>query len=211
MPIRVLIADDHAIVRKGVIQIFSEEPDMVLVAEADSGTGAIDLARNHTADIFILDLNMPGPGGLAVLGHLRAEHPSLPILVLTMHDEEQYGVRILKAGAAGFLAKNSAPDKLVEAIRHIVSGRRYVSASLAEALLEHMESPAPDALHEGLSDREFQVFQELARGNTPSGIAEKLSLSVKTISTYRSRVLAKLNLSSNAEIVRYALEHDIIK
>ena len=128
-----------------------------------------------------------------------------------MHDEEQYGVRILKAGAAGFLAKNSAPDKLVEAIRHIVSGRRYVSASLAEALLEHMESPGPDQPHEALSDREFQVFQELARGNTPSGIAEKLSLSVKTISTYRSRVLAKLNLSSNAEIVRYALEHDIIK
>ena len=211
MPIRVLIADDHAIVRKGVIQIFSEEPDMVLVAEADTGTGAIDLARQHDADIFILDLNMPGPGGLAVLGQLRSEHPDLPILVLTMHDEEQYGVRMLKAGAAGFLAKNSAPDKLVEAIRHIVSGRRYVSAQLAEALLEHMESETPEAPHESLSDREFQVFQELARGNTPSGIAEKLSLSVKTISTYRSRVLAKLNLSSNAEIVRYALENGIIE
>ncbi|MBO6573930.1 MAG: response regulator transcription factor [Rhodothermales bacterium] len=210
MPIRVLIADDHAIVRRGVIQIFSEEPDMVLVGEADTGNGAIDLAREHEADIFILDLNMPGPGGLAVLSQLRAEHPKLPILVLTMHDEEQYGVRILKAGAAGFLAKNSAPDKLVEAIRHIIRGRRYVSAALAEALLEHMESPAPEAPHESLSDREFQVFQELARGNTPSGIADKLSLSVKTISTYRSRVLAKLNLSSNAEIVRYALENDII-
>lgn len=211
MPIRVLIADDHAIVRKGVIQIFSEEPDIVLVAEADSGTAAIDLARNHEADIFILDLNMPGPGGLAVLGQLQAEHPKLPVLVLTMHDEEQYGVRILKAGAAGFLAKNAAPDKLVEAIRHIVGGRRYISAELAEALLEHMESPDPAAPHEALSDREFQVFQELARGNTPSGIADKLSLSVKTISTYRSRVLAKLGLSSNAEIVRYALENDIIQ
>ncbi len=211
MPIRVLIADDHAIVRKGVIQIFSEEPDIALVAEADSGTAAIDLARDHEADIFILDLNMPGPGGLAVLGQLRIEHPKLPVLVLTMHDEEQYGVRILKAGAAGFLAKNAAPDKLVEAIRHIVGGRRYISAELAEALLEHMESPDPGAPHEALSDREFQVFQELARGNTPSGIAEKLSLSVKTISTYRSRVLAKLSLSSNAEIVRYALENDIIQ
>lgn len=210
MPIRVLIADDHAIVRKGVIQIFSEEPDMVLVGEADSGDGAIDLAREKEADIFILDLNMPGPGGLAVLSQLRAEHPDLPILVLTMHDEEQYGVRILKSGAAGFLAKNAAPDSLVEAIRRIIGGRRYVSASLAEALLEHMESPTPEAPHEALSDREFQVFQELARGNTPSGIADKLSLSVKTISTYRSRVLAKLNLSSNAEIVRYALENDII-
>lgn len=211
MPIRVLIADDHAIVRRGVIQIFSEEPDIALVAEADSGTDAIDLARQHEADIFILDLNMPGPGGLAVLSQLKAEHPKLPVLVLTMHDEEQYGVRMLKAGAAGFLAKNSAPDKLVEAIRHIVQGRRYVSTQLAEALLEHMESENPESPHESLSDREFQVFQELARGNTPSGIAEKLSLSVKTISTYRSRALEKLNLSSNAEIVRYALENGLIE
>lgn len=183
---------------------------MVLVAEADSGTGAIDLARNHEADIFILDLNMPGPGGLAVLGQLKSEHPKLPVLVLTMHDEEQYGVRFLKAGAAGFLAKNAAPDKLVEAIRHIVGGRRYISPALAEALLEHMESPEPAPLHESLSDREFQVFQEIARGNTTSGIAEKLSLSAKTISTYRSRVLTKMNLSSNAELVRYALERGII-
>lgn len=183
---------------------------MVLVAEADSGNGAIDLARNHEADIFILDLNMPGPGGLAVLGQLKSEHPKLPVLVLTMHDEEQYGVRFLKAGAAGFLAKNAAPDKLVEAIRHVVGGRRYISPALAEALLEHMESPEPAPLHESLSDREFQVFQEIARGNTTSGIAEKLSLSAKTISTYRSRVLTKLNLTSNAELVRYALERGII-
>ncbi len=209
MPIRVLVADDHAIVRRGIVQILTQHPGIEVVGEAQDGAEMLNLAREKTADIAILDLNMPGPGGLAVLSQLRAEHPSLAVLVLSIHDEEQYGTRVIRSGAAGYLAKNAAPENLVDAVRRVAAGHRYISADLAEAMLRQLESNEQDP-HVTLSDREFQVFHELAIGRTVSEIADTLSLSVKTVSTYRSRVLEKLGLRTNADLARYAVAKGLV-
>jgi two-component system invasion response regulator UvrY len=206
--IRVIVADDHAVVRQGLKQIISETPDLSLVGEAASGGEALDLVRGLECDALVLDINMPGPGGLDILRELRALRPKLPILILSMHPEEQFAVRLLRSGADGYLNKESAPDELVNAIRKVATGGKYVSAALAEKLALDLQTGGGPP-HEALSDREFQVLRLIGQGKTASEIAALLSLSVKTVSTYRARILQKMDLSTNAELMRYALEHGL--
>lgn len=207
---KVLIADDHAVVRKGFAQIISETMDLEVTAEAESGDEVLDLVRDSELDVVVLDLNMPGKSGFETLKQLQAQHPDLPILVLSVHGEDQYAVRVLRAGASGYLPKESAPDDLVEAVRRVAEGRKYMSPAVAESLLDRMDADTEGPLHESLSDREFQVMRLLASGKRVSDIADMLSLSVKTISTYRSRVLDKMDMDSNADLTRYAIEHELI-
>jgi DNA-binding NarL/FixJ family response regulator len=209
--IEILIADDHAVVRKGLVQIVSETLDIKVAAEASNGEEALDLVREHDLDVVVLDLNMPGPTGLDVLKQLNAEYPDMPVLILSVHPEDQYALRVLRAGAAGYLTKDSAPNKLVEAIRKVADGGKYLSSAVAEQLLFQIDADADQPLHATLSDREFQVMRFLAEGMSVTEIAEKLSLGVKTISTYRARLLDKMQMSSNAELARYALENDLIQ
>jgi DNA-binding NarL/FixJ family response regulator len=208
--IRLLIADDHAVVRRGLKEILTAESDMVLVGEARSGPELLALARKERVDVVVLDITMPGRSGLEVLKELRQELPRVRILVLSMHPEDQYAVRALRAGAAGYLTKESAPDELVKAIRRIVAGGRYVSASLAEHLALGLSDDAERSPHERLSDREYQVLCLLASGKSVSDVAEDLALSVKTVSTYRARILEKMNLKNNAELTRYAIENHLV-
>jgi DNA-binding NarL/FixJ family response regulator len=208
--IRVLIADDHAIVRQGLKQILSEAPDISLAGEAANGQQALHQARTETVDVLVLDLTMPGRSGFDILQEIKHDLPHLPVLVMSVHDEEQFGVRLLKAGAAGYITKESAPDEMVKAIRKVVGGGKYISARLGEILGLRLDAAADQPLHETLSDREFQVMQMLGAGKTATGIAAALSLSVKTISTYRTRILDKLHLKNTAEIVSYAIRNHLI-
>ena len=208
---KILIADDHPIVRQGVKQILAEQPDVGAVGEAANSQEVLELVRKQDWDIAMLDISMPGRGGLDVLRELKEERPRLPVLVLSMHPEDQYGVRALKAGAAGYLTKESAPEKLVQAIRKILSGGKYISPTLAEKLAYAVERDRTKPLHEILSDREYQVLCMMASGKTVSEIAGELSLSVKTISTYRSRILEKMQMKSNAELTHYAVKKGLIE
>ena len=208
--INILIADDHAIVREGLKQILADMADMVVTGEAADGQEALRKARTEAWDVLVLDITMPGRTGFDILQALKQEHPDLPVLVLSMHAEEQFAVRALKAGAAGYLTKESAPDELVKAIRQVVAGRKYVSANLAELLALSLDSATDQPRHATLSDREFQVMRLLAVGMTATQIAEGLALSVKTISTYRTRILEKLDLKNTAEIIHYAIQHRLI-
>ncbi len=208
--IRVLIADDHAIVREGLKQILSDIPDMMVVDEAVDGEEALRKARSDTWDVLVLDLGMPGRSGFEILEHLKCERPQQPVLVLSMHAEEMYAVRVLKAGASGYLTKESTPLELVKAIRKVLSGGRYVSASLAETLALRLDDAAELPLHESLSPREFQVLCMMASGRTVSEIAGDLSLSAKTVSTYRARILDKLHLKNSAEAIRYAIDNQLV-
>ena len=207
--IRVLVADDHAVVRRGLRQMLAETGDVAVAAEAATAAEALDLVRAQAFDVVVLDLSLPGRGGLDLLGEIKALRPELAVLVLTMHPERQYAVRALKAGAAGYLTKETAPDLLVDALRRVAAGGRYVSPGLAEALADHVEKGREGAPHESLSDREFAVFRMLAAGRTVGQIAEELSLSVKTVSTYRTRLLEKMGLASNAELMQYAFRHKL--
>jgi DNA-binding NarL/FixJ family response regulator len=208
--IRILIADDHAIVRRGLKHIVSEQPDMTVAGEAENARQVLDLVRTDKWDVIVLDINMPGRSGLEVLKELRREHPKLPVLVLSVHPEDQYGVRVLKAGAAGYLTKDSAPDELVQAIRKVHRGGKYVSASLAEVLAFELETETDRPRHESLSDREYQVMTMIASGKTVGEIGEDLSLSVKTISTYRARVLGKMKMRTNAELTHYVIQNQLL-
>lgn len=208
--IRVLIADDHAVVRRGLSQIINETQGMEVVAEAIDGGEVIDRTRDTPVDIVVLDLNMPGRSGFDALKHLKAEKPDLPVLVLSMHSEDQYALRVLRAGASGYLSKESAPDELVRAIRSVSSGSRHVSAAVAELLVTHLGGDTEKPLHEQLSDREFQVMRMLAGGASVKEIGVALSLSVKTVSTYRSRILEKMNMKSNADLTHYAIKNGLI-
>ena len=208
--IRILIADDHAIVRRGLKHIVSEQPDMTVDGEAENARQVLDLVRTDKWDVIVLDINMPGRSGLEVLKELRREHPKLPVLVLSVHPEDQYGVRVLKAGAAGYLTKDSAPDELVQAIRKVHRGGKYVSASRAEVLAFELETETDRPRHESLSDREYQVMTMIASGKTVGEIGEELSLSVKTISTYRARVLGKMKMRTNAELTHYAIQNQLL-
>jgi two-component system invasion response regulator UvrY len=208
--IRVLIADDHAIVREGLKQILSEIPDMMVVDEAFDGEEALRKTQTDTWDVLVLDLAMPGRSGLDILEQLKGTRPWRPVLVLSMHAEEMYAVRVLRAGASGYLTKESTPYELVKAIRKVLSGGKYVSASLAETLALRLDDTTERPLHETLSQREFQVLRMLASGKTITEVAGELSLSVKTVSTYRARVLEKLNLRNNAEAIRYAVDHHLV-
>jgi DNA-binding NarL/FixJ family response regulator len=208
--IRVLIADDHAIVRRGLKQILSDTPGISLAGEAANGQQALHKARTETVDVLVLDITMPGRSGFDILQEIKHELPELPVLIMSVHDEDQFGVRVLKAGASGYITKESAPDEMVGAIRKVVGGGKYVSASLAEILTLRLGAASDQPLHETLSDREFQVMQMMSAGKTATEIAEALSLSVKTISTYRARILDKLHLKTNAEIISYAIRNQLI-
>jgi two-component system invasion response regulator UvrY len=208
--ISVFIADDHAILRQGLKQIVSDTTDIRLAGEAATGQEALQLVRSGTCDVLVLDLNMPGIGGLDILRVLKGERPNLPVLILSIHAEDQYAVRCLQAGAAGYLTKESAPEELVEAIRQVAAGGKYVSRGLAEALAMRLNETEERPPHETLSDREFQVLQLMGAGKSLTEIAAALSLSVKTVSTYRARMLEKLALKSSAEIIQYAIQNRLV-
>jgi two-component system invasion response regulator UvrY len=209
--IKILVADDHAIVREGLKQIISETPDMVVAAEASSTQEVLNKVWEDNYDVVLLDISMPGRGGLDVLKELKDEKPKLPVLILSIYPEEQYAMRALKAGASGYLTKESAPDELIAAIKKISQGRKYVSASLAEKLAFEMEIGTEKPPHEMLSDREYQVMCMIAEGKTIKEIAGELSLSVKTISTYRSRILEKMRMKNNAELTHYAIKNHLVE
>lgn len=204
---KILIADDHAVVRQGLKQILAADTDMVVAGEARDGNEALELARAVEWDLAILDYSMPGTSGLSLLNEIKREFPTRPVLILSMHPEDVNATRVLKAGGAGYITKESASHELASAIRKVANGGKYVSPSLAELLaLEH----APDSqkpLHETLTDREYRVMWLLASGRQINQIAKELSLSPSTVSTYRGRILKKLKLTTNAEIVRYAISH----
>jgi DNA-binding NarL/FixJ family response regulator len=208
--IRVLIADDHPVVRRGLRQIVEDEPDMSVGGEASSADEALAQVHGDGFDVVVLDLSMPGAHGVDLLQQLHEDRPELPILVLSIHPEEQYALRCLKAGARGYVHKQSAGDELVGAIRTVIAHRRYLSDALAESLL-HEAGPDRRAPHETLSTREYQVLTRLAAGSTVTDIAVEMKLSVKTVSTYRARMLDKLGIGSNAEATRYALEHQLLE
>jgi DNA-binding NarL/FixJ family response regulator len=208
--LNILIADHYAIVRKGLIQLLREEFPSAQVTEAQNSTEAYEKADREIWDIIILDMSMPGRNGLDILKQLKAKGIKAPVLMLSMHSEEQYAIRALKAGASGFLNKDSATDEFIVAIHKILSGRKYVSASLAEKLAEGAGQSYDKPPHELLSDREMQVLQYIANGKTVSEIACEISLSVNTISTYRTRILEKLDLNNNSEITRYALDNGLV-
>jgi len=208
--IRVLIADDHAVVRQGLKQIVMESPDMQVAGEAGNGHEALELARRLDCDLMLLDLAMPGKDGLDTLKELKLVRPHLPVLVLSVYPEEQYAVRLLRAGAAGYLTKESAPEDLVAAIRKVSKGGRYVSAALGEQLALLLGAGGDRPPHEALSDREFRVMLMLAAGRTASQVADAMCLSVKTISTYRSRALHKMSMRNNAEFAFYAVKHGLL-
>jgi len=209
--IRILIADDHVIVREGLKQIISETLDMTIADEAVDGHEVLNKALKNDYDVVVLDITMPGINGLDVLKQIKAQKPKLPILVLSVHPEEQYAVRVLRAGASGYLTKESAPDELIAAIRKVSAGKKYVSSSLAEKLAFELETDTEKPLHETLSDREYQVMCMIASGKTVKQIAEELFLSVKTISTYRSRILEKMKMNNNAELTYYAIKHGLVE
>ncbi len=208
---RILLADDHAVVRRGLKQILVDEFKAAAFGEARNAQEALDLAWKQTWDVAVLDITMPGRSGLDVLREIRKSRPKLPVLVLSMHPESQFAVRVLKRGASGYMTKESAPEELVGAVRKLLAGGRYVSPALAEKLATSLSGDAPKPPQELLSDREFQVLRLIASGKRVSEIAAELSLSVKTISTYRTRVLEKMGLRNNAELMRYAMEHRLVE
>ena len=208
--IRIALIDDHALVRAGLRQFFADQPDLAVVAEGSSGRDALDIVRRGDIDVVVLDVAMPGQGGVDALASIRARAPTLPVLMLSGHAESQFAALLLRLGASGYVSKDNDPDEIVKAIRTVARGRRYVSAAMAEQLADALAAGDDRAAHEKLSERELQVFLRLAQGETIGHLAEGLSLSVKTVSTYRSRVLEKLNLGSNSELTYYALKQGLI-
>jgi DNA-binding NarL/FixJ family response regulator len=208
--IRVLLADDHAMVRAGLKEILADTGDITVAAEATNGQEVMACVRGQEYDVAVLDMSMPGRSGIELIKQVKDAKPKLRILVLTMHSEEQYAVRALKAGASGFLTTEAAAEQLVAAIRRIAAGGAYVSPETAERLVLDTGPQAVAAPHTLLSDREFQVLQMIAGGSTVGEIAKKLSLSVKTVSTHKTRILNKMGLANQAELIRYALEHKLL-
>jgi DNA-binding NarL/FixJ family response regulator len=209
--IRVLIADDHAIVRQGFKQIFSETDDLQVAGEADDGIDALELARSNAWDVFLLDISMPNRNGIDTLKQLKREFPRLPVLILSMHPEEQYALRALKAGASGYLTKQSAPDQLVTAIRQVARGKKYVSPGVAQQLVDAIADDTDKLPHERITDREYQVLVLIAKGKPLTQIADELNLGVATVSTYRARLLEKMGLKSTAELIHYGLRHGLVE
>ena len=208
---RILVADDHGVVREGVKRIISEAPDMVLVGEADTGEEALEKALTLDCDMLLLDITMPGRSGFDVMRELRTQRPGLRILVLSMHPEEQYAVRVLRAGACGYVSKETAPQELLSAIHRVALGGRYVSSSLAEMMAFNLARGGEEKPHESLSDREYQVLCLIASGRTVKEIAAELMLGTKTVSTYRQRLLEKMGMSGNADLIRYAMRNDLVE
>lgn len=209
--LEIIIADDHDIVREGLKKILSKMIDIKVAAEASSGEELLEKLRKRKYDIVILDISMPGAGGIEALKEIKRIWPDIPVLVLSMHPEEQYAVRTLKEGASGYITKDSVNDHLIEAVYKVSGGRKYVSENVAEQLATYFDKDMPNELHESLSSREFQVMKLIASGNTISKIAENLHLSHKTISTYRTRILEKMGMKSNADLTRYTVEKGLIE
>ncbi len=209
--INVLIADDHALIREGLKKILKNEPDMTLVGEARNVQELNDQLKRLAVDMVLLDISMPGESGLDALKELKQRNPRLPFLILSVHPEHRFAIRALKAGAAGYITKESAVEELVQAIRKIVSGGKYVSLSLAEQLATDLEAGSDRPPHETLSDREYQVMCMIASGKKSSEIAEELSISLSTVNTYRNRIFEKMKLQSNVELTRYAIENHLIE
>ncbi|MCY7344912.1 MAG: response regulator transcription factor [Pyrinomonadaceae bacterium] len=208
--IKILIADDHAVVRQGLRQIVAADNQMTIVGEARNGGELLDLINGNPVDVIVLDISMPGRNGLETLKDIKRLYPNLPVIILSMYPADQYAVRVFKSGAAGYMTKESAPEELVQAIRKAHLGGKYISPQIAELLAEYVETKTLEAPHKSLSDREFEVFNLLASGKTVGQIADGLNLSVKTISTYRTRILEKMAMTTNAELTRYALDFKLL-
>jgi two-component system invasion response regulator UvrY len=207
--IRILIADDHTIVRQGLKQMLSEVGDFVVAGEASDGLEALKQLREHAFDVLLMDMSMPGTSGIELIKQVKSEKPKLAILVLSMHKEKQYAVRALKAGALGYLTKESAPEQLVSAIHKVARGGAFISTEVAERLALELGGNHDVVPHSLLSDREYQIFMLIVDGDTIGGIADDLSLSVKTVSTHKTRILQKMNMSSTSELIHYAIQHQL--
>lgn len=208
--IKILIADDHKIFRKGLRQTIEDNPDMTVADEAANGNEVLSLMRKNFYDVVMLDVSMPGPSGLEVLKQIKEAHPRLPVIMLSMHPEEQYGIRVMKAGAAAYLTKETDEEYLIEAIRKAYRGGKYITPSMAEKLAFAVEIDYEKPLHEKLSDREYQVMRLIAQGKSIGDIASELHLSISTVSTYRTRILEKTGLKNSAEITNYAIKNHLI-
>lgn len=208
---KILIIDDHEVVRDGIKRIFEEQPEHVVFGEADNPADALRHAREENWNLAVLDLSLGGRSGLEVLKELKQLRPRLPVLILSMHSEEQYARRAFKAGAAGYVTKDTPRAELLKAINHVMKGGRYVSTALAESLILEIGRDTDRPPHESLSNREFEVFHMIASGKTVSEIAEVLSLSAKTISTYRARILLKMGMKTNAELIHYAYQNKLVE
>jgi DNA-binding NarL/FixJ family response regulator len=209
--IKVLIADDHPVVREGLKRIFAQEPHMDVVAEAKTGREVLDIFEDQELDVILLDINMPGPSWLEVLKELKSRKPALSVIMLSMHKEEEYIVRALKTGASGYLTKESVMDELIQAVRKVSQGSKYVSAIVAEKLVDYIDTDTEAPLHRALSDREYEVMCLLASGKKTREIADQLFLSPNTVSTYRARILEKMNMKNVAEVVQYAVKNKLIE
>lgn len=209
--IKVALVDDHAVVRAGLRQFLSDYIDLQVVAEASNGREALDIVRQELADVIVLDISMPDHSGVDALAAIKARAPDLPVLILSGFPEEHYATTLLKQGASGYLRKDTEPEEIVKAIRTVAMGRRYITASIAERLAEGLGGTQDKPLHEQLSEREFQVFMRLANGETIGHIADTMALSVKTVSTYRTRVMEKMQLESNSNLTYYALKNGLIQ
>ena len=208
---KVLIADDHALVRAGLRQFLEQDPQVTEIGEAVSGSNTLDMLRANSWDLLLLDIFMPDRSGLDILARVRALHPNTRVLVLSGYPERQYAINVLRAGANGFLSKESSPEELSKAVKTVLSGRRYVSAALADFLVSDLDADISKPLHAGLSEREFQTLCKLAAGRSVSEIADELCISVKTVSTYRSRILQKTSFKTNADLTSYALRTGLIQ
>jgi len=209
--IRILITDDHRIVREGLKQILSEESGFAVAGEASNGLEALKQIREQPFDVLLMDMSMPGRSGIELIKQIKSEKPKLAILVLSMHKEEQYAVRALKAGALGYLTKESAPDQLVAAIKKVASGGVFISPGVAERLALELGGNHDADPHTQLSDREYQIFRMIVSGIPIGGIADDLSLSVKTVSTHKTRILQKMRMTSSAELIHYAIRHQLVE
>ena len=210
MSMNILIADDHPVVRQGLRQMLASETDLNVVGEARNGHEVVEISKRVEWDVAVLDYNMPGRTGLELVKELKQRHPGRPVLILSMYPEERYALRALKAGAAGYITKESASGELVNAIRKVAKGGRYVSTSLGERLAQELAGDSERPVHERLSDREYQIMWMIASGKTVGEVAEQLFLSPNTVSTYRARILRKMNMKSNAELMHYAIAHHLV-
>ena len=208
--IRIVIAEDHTIVREGLKQLLARTNDMAVVGEACNGSEALERIRKDACDVLLLDMSMPGRSGIDLIKQIHGENPKLRILVLTMHEEKQYAVRAIRAGAAGYMTKETATEQLVAAIRKVAAGGAFISAAVAEQFALDAMPQADGPPHAALSDRQFQVFEMLVAGKSVTDIAERLNLSVKTVSTHKAHILQKMNLHNQSELVRYAIEHRLL-
>ncbi len=208
---KILIVDDHAVVRQGIKQIITDMDSPVEVGEAGNGSDAVRMLREGEWDMVLLDINLPGKNGIEVLKQIKGEWKKLPVLMLSMYSEDQYAMRAIRSGAAGYMTKETAPDELLNAINKVTRGGRYISAEVAEKLVFEQDDTGDELPHHELSDREYEVLRLIASGHTVSEIADQLALSVKTISTYRSRILDKMKMKHNAELTHYAIKHELVE